>query len=707
MHCTVITASRSRGIGGGLTYETTDASVKPGSRVLVPLRNALVEGIVLAVTEKRAQEDFDVKMVKEVLSNQPLLTEAQIKTLLWVAEYYHCTVRHALSVFLPAPPWNTLAEHPETFYKVQEVETATRGTKQKLVTEFLAGKEWVMEDELRAATGASRATLKALEEKGVVAREERMHTPLSPHSPASLQSPTLTTDQESAYQSIKKNSHPSLLFGVTGSGKTEVYAALIADALREGKGAILLVPEILLTEHIIGRFEELLGGREKIAILHSRLTNAERRSEWRRVRRGDARLVIGSRSALFAPVDKLGVIIMDEEHEWTYKNEQTPRYHARETAEVLARNADAKFLMGTATPSLESWSRTKSGTYHLARLPKRYKDAALPTVRVIDLADAAFGKQYPFTEPLIDAIRERLARGEQSVLFLNRRGVASALLCLQCRRRVVSASSQKPFTVHRSGQGRAFLLDHTSGERSDMPALCPHCSSARLHAVGAGTQKIEDLLTQIFPNARLLRADSDTLTHPEHMRLLLKKMREGSADILLGTQSVVKGLDLPEVTLAAVLVADVGLSLPHFRAGERIFQLLTQLTGRSGRTKPGEVIIQTFRPGAPEIEFASRHETEAYLEQELKLRLYSSYPPATRMLRLVTKKGAAKAEELRRACEETSQKKDLRLVVSAAPTLFGGGSTWHVLVRGANPTAVIPSLDLEGVTLDVDPLDCV
>ena len=282
------------------------------------------------------------------------------------------------------------------------------------------------------------------------------------------------------------------------------------------------------------------------------------------------------------------------------------------------------------------------------------------------------------------------------------------MICLDCRRRMVSPESNLPFTLHRDAQGKPYLLDHTSGIRAEIPSTCPGCGSTRLHAMGAGTQRIEELLAQQFPYARLLRADSDTLTHPEHIRLLLKNMREGKADILLGTQSVVKGLDLPGITLAAVLIADVGLSLPHFRSGERIFQLLTQLTGRSGRAQPGEVIIQTFRPEAPEVMLAASHNTQKFLDDELLLRIKAGYPPAQQIIRfIVREEGATRAQSLCRECKNISEKIKQDITVHAAPMLFGGGNKWHVLLRGKNPEAVLGKLDLTGVIVDVDPVECV
>ncbi len=428
-----------------------------------------------------------------------------------------------------------------------------------------------------------------------------------------------------------------------------------------------------------------------------------------RIRSGEAALVIGSRSALFAPCAKLGIVIIDEEHEWTYKNEQTPRYHARETAETLCEFAGAKLVLGTATPSLETWSRVKNGRYHMARLPERYMNQALPTVKIIDLATITFGSHYPFSPSLISAMQDRLDRKEQTILFLNRRGVASAILCLKCRRRLVSPTSQLPFTLHKNSFGKPHLLDHFSGMSVDLPAACPHCGAHDLLPIGAGTQKLEDSIATLFPAARILRADSDTLQYPEQMRTLLKKMHDREADILFGTQSVVKGLDLPGVTLAAVMIADIGLSLPHFRAGERVFQLLTQLTGRSGRAQPGEVIIQTFRPDATEVVAASQHRTEEYLEAELKLRVQLHYPPSTQMIRFIVRaEGAeARAKKLHASILRFIASEKIEAQAMVAPTLFGGGTVWHVLLRSQYLRSLLPKIDLTDVVIDVDPIDCI
>ena len=651
----------------------------------VPLRKKLVEGIVVEISEEKPEGDYDMREIAEVLGDAPLLSEEQINIARWIADYYLCSLRQALSPFLPGAKWGKLV------------------------------------------SGSKNQELRIKNEK-----EKKAPILKSPNSQFLIPNsqPILTPRQTAAYTVIKSDPRPTLLFGITGSGKTEIYAALIRDAIAGGKSAILLLPEILLTENFIERFQKLVSP-DAISIMHSKLTPAARRKEWKRIASGEIRLVIGSRSALFSPMQNLGLIIIDEEHEWTYKNEQAPRYHAKTVAEALcglhenaAENPKSqapnpkqipntkyqipKLVLGSATPSLESWHAAKTGKYQLVELPERYGEAALPTVRVIDLAEVHFGKYYPLSPTLLEAIRIRLDRGEQSVLFLNRRGFATNLLCKECRYRFEEPETKLPYTIHRRG-ALPHLLSHHTGEELPLPEKCPKCGSQSLLELGAGTQRIELLLAELFPSARILRADSDTLRSPEEMRTLLGKMKEGQADILLGTQSVVKGLDLPSVTLAAVLLADVGLSLPHFRAGERVFQLLTQLAGRSGRRDPGEVIIQTFRPQAMEVALAAKHDVRAYLERELLEREKAHYPPDTDLVRFVFS-GSDAAVKSKMFLEEwerkTKNEKPITWRASRAPSLFGGGKIWHVFLRGKGVRELLKNKPKFDGIVDIDPVEC-
>ena len=424
MKCTVLTSSQSSGISEGLSYEAGSHNVEIGSHVFVPLRGKIIEGLVTKISEKNSNESYELKAVQSLAQEKPLLTKAQIQTLEWMSDYYYCSPRQALRVFLPSAPWNDLRPQDVVGYTKGSSEIEVRGNKQLAIIETLTHSDWMSLDALRETTGASLTSIRSLEEKGVI-RKKVVKEQVQLTTPT-IHSPTLTKDQAKVVEEINTTKKPTLLFGITGSGKTEVYAALIEQTVKKGKQAILLVPEILLTEHSIQRFEKLLD-REHIAILHSKLTPAAKRKEWKRIHSGQVSLVIGSRSALFAPLSDLGLVILDEEHEWTYKNEQTPRYHARETAEALCAFSGANLVLGSATPSLESWQKMKDGKYALSQLSERYLGNTLPTVRIIDLVQTEFSNHYPFSPSLLNAIEDRLHAGEQSVLFLNRRGNASAL----------------------------------------------------------------------------------------------------------------------------------------------------------------------------------------------------------------------------------------------------------------------------------------
>jgi primosomal protein N' (replication factor Y) len=399
------------------------------------------------------------------------------------------------------------------------------------------------------------------------------------------------------------------------------------------------------------------------------------------------------------------LVIIEEEQKWTYKSEKAQRYHARDTAEVLCRESHSKLVLGTGTPSLEAWAKVKGGQFHLATLDAGFSQ---PRVDVIDLTAATPSALYPFTPPLVEAIRERLAKHEQIILFLNRRGLASALLCFECRRRLLSPESQLPYTLHEDDSGKQLLVDHTTGITAPIPARCPSCGGADLRPIGAGTQRIERIVHSLFPSARLLRADRDVLHHPREMQRLLAAMERGEADILIGTQTVLKGLSLPRVTLAAVIVSDIGLSLPDFRAGERVFQCLCRLSQWSAESARRQVLIQTFCPLSPEISFGAQGAIEAYLDQELCVRFSTGYPPAEQMVRIILRgeNTPQRAQLLSAHVQEVTRKRGTSVKVSCAPTFFGGGRIWQVLLRGSDLQKVLKELDLTGVSIDVDPIEC-
>ena len=431
--------------------------------------------------------------------------------------------------------------------------------------------------------------------------------------------------RDAVVSAIGSHQPPFLLQGITGSGKTEVYLQIIQGALDKGKTAILLVPEISLTPQMTERFIARFG--EKVAILHSGLSNGEKYDEWRKVERGDAQVVVGARSAIFAPLKNLGVMIIDEEHEATYKQDSNPRYHARDVALLRAQYNQAALVLGSATPSLESRARAGKGVYQHLRLTQRANPlATIPEVQVIDFRDyIGQNETSNFTPPLLEAIQDRLAKKEQVVLMLNRRGYSSFVMCRECGTVDTCPNCDISLTLHMDTK---TMNCHYCGFSKDIPQVCPNCKSRSIRYYGTGTQKAYDELAELFPHARILRMDVDTTRKKGSHQALLDQFGRGEADILLGTQMIAKGLDFPNVTLVGVLNADTALNLPDFRSSERTFQLLTQVAGRSGRAeKAGQVLIQSYNPQHYAIRFAKDQDYEGFYAYEMGIRRQLGYPP--------------------------------------------------------------------------------
>lgn len=431
--------------------------------------------------------------------------------------------------------------------------------------------------------------------------------------------------RDAVVSAIGSHQAPFLLQGITGSGKTEIYLQIIQGTLDKGKTAILLVPEISLTPQMTERFIARFG--EKVAILHSGLSNGEKYDEWRKVERGDAQVVVGARSAIFAPLKNLGVMIIDEEHEATYKQDSNPRYHAREVAILRAQYNQAALVLGSATPSLESRARAGKGVYQHLRLTKRANPlATIPEVQVIDFRDyIGQNETSNFTPPLLEAIQDRLAKKEQVVLMLNRRGYSSFVMCRECGTVDTCPNCDISLTLHMDTK---TMNCHYCGFSKDIPQVCPNCKSRSIRYYGTGTQKAYDELTELFPQARILRMDVDTTRKKGSHQALLDQFGRGEADILLGTQMIAKGLDFPNVTLVGVLNADTALNLPDFRSSERTFQLLTQVAGRAGRAeKAGQVLIQSYNPQHYAIRYAKEQDYEGFYAYEMGIRRQLGYPP--------------------------------------------------------------------------------
>lgn len=440
---------------------------------------------------------------------------------------------------------------------------------------------------------------------------------------------TLTSEQENAYDhindSIVNEKHEVfLLKGITGSGKTEIYLQTIAQVLEKGQGALMLVPEISLTPQMVHRFKSRFG--EDVAVLHSGLSNNEKYDEWRKIERGEAHVVVGARSSIFAPIENLGIIIIDEEHETSYKQEETPRYHARDVAVWRAKYHACPVVLGSATPSLESRARALKNVYTLLELKERANQKALPEVNVVDMREEmSKGNRSTFSTELQENIKDRIQKGEQSVLLLNRRGYSSFIMCRDCGFVLECPNCDISQTLHMDTK---TMKCHYCGHEENIPRVCPNCESPSIRYYGTGTQKVEQELNKIIPESKIIRMDVDTTRRKGAHEKLLSKFENKKANILLGTQMIAKGLDFPNVTLVGVLNADTSLSLPDFRSAERTFQLLTQVSGRAGRGEvDGDVIVQSFNPNHYAIQFAKHHDYDSFFKKEMNLRHLSDYSP--------------------------------------------------------------------------------
>lgn len=634
----------------------------PGAMVRVPFGSRELDAIVLGVSGTSSWTNGALKRIKGVASGDPPLTPELVELAGWMSRYYIAPVELCVKAMLP--PVVRDGVEKDSFARVLVVKAAPDAGKiaesihatarQKEILGRLAGGEELLAGFCRA-WHVSQATIRSMQSAGLVQVETRIRRrdPLEGRRIAPSFPLPLSKEQAAALEKVfleiaKSGNHgldaprPVLLRGVTASGKTEVYLQAIAKILENGFGAIVLVPEISLTPQTIRRFVSRFG--EVVAVIHSRLSAGERHDEWHRIRSGAARVVVGPRSALFAPVRPLGLIVVDEEHEQSYKQDETPRYNARDVAVMRARIEHCAVLLGSATPSLESWHNAKLGKYVLAEMPHRAVAASMPRVSVVDMREEVLrneGRLPVFSEPLISAIRERLSLGEQTMLLLNRRGFAPTVSCEDCGRVETCSECSVAMTLHSADN---VLRCHVCGAWRPVPAVCSECGSSKLRRGGVGTQRVEEVAKKLFPSAKIARMDLDVTTRKRSHEEILADFRTGKTDILIGTQMIAKGLDFPRVTLAAILGADSSLAIPDFRASERTFQLLAQMAGRSGRgERPGDVIIQTFSPGHPAIECARTEDFITFATQELRDREQLAYPPFSH-LDCITLRGADRAE---------------------------------------------------------------
>ncbi len=571
--------------------------------------------------------------------------------------------------------------------------------------------------ELRTSVSATPALLRSMRDKGLVELCERRvwRKGMAARTTGEEIVPLLTAEQCEALipiqQGLENGSYSEhLLFGVTGSGKTELYLRATQVALDQGRQVVCLVPEIGLAAQAVKRFSSRFPGR--VALLHSGLSVGRQLDEWERVQTGASDIVVGPRSALFAPLEKPGLIILDEEHEWTYKQDEVaPRYHARDVARELARITGAVLLQGSATPDIETFHRAAAGDAHLSELPSRIGGgAALPPVDVIDMRDELrHGNPSLFSRTLISTMSEVLARSEQVLLFLNRRGTATLVQCRRCSY-VFMCPRCSVSLAHHAARNR--LLCHRCNYSMPVPDRCSQCGSQRLRFVGVGTQRVVDEVRSFHPDARIIRWDSDVPASTRGGPELQDAVLGGQADVIVGTQMVAKGHDFPGVTLVGVVSADVGLSIPDYRSSERVFQLLCQAAGRAGRgIKPGRVIVQTYEPENYVVSTAASHDYRAFYEAEIRYRRETFYPPFCSMVRLVFShvnedRCRRETERVRLELDRRAEDTDLR-ITGPSPAFvqrLRGRYRWHITVRGSWPTAVLINLNLpRGWVVDVDP----
>ena len=621
-----------------------EGTICVGDRILVPFGNkkTLEEGFVIGLKEK---SDFKVKDIASIQDGIKL-TKDNIELAKLMARRYFCNISDCIKLMLPPGTSSKILENRIkdktlnfVYLKkdIEEIEEdienrVIKSEKQKRVLNFLIQNEVIQTVELEILTDTTNAVLKALEKKEYIEIVEQK-VERNPFVNKEIKPTTnlkLTDEQHEAFESINKaiinNEYKeALLYGVTGSGKTEIYLQLIGEVLKKEKTAIILVPEISLTPQMVDRFIARFG-ENKIAVLHSKLSIGERYDQWNRIKKGDCKIVIGARSAIFAPLENLGLIVIDEEHDSSYKSETNPRYNAKELAGYIARKNNIPLVLGTATPDINTYYKAQIGQIELLQLTKRANQSTLPDVEIIDLRqELANGNRSILSTKLYEEIEENFKNKKQTILFLNRRGYSTFVMCRECGYTIKCKNCNITMTYHSKDNK---LKCHYCGHEQKNVTECPECKSKNIKYFGTGTQRLEQEINKLFPNTSTIRMDVDTVTKKNSHEEILNKFKNENIDILIGTQMVVKGHHFPNVTLVGVIAADSSLYLEDYRSNERTFQILTQVAGRAGREKlPGKVIIQTYNPENFAIECSQKQDYDIFYETEIELRKQLKYPP--------------------------------------------------------------------------------
>ncbi|MBQ8091959.1 MAG: primosomal protein N' [Clostridia bacterium] len=652
MYCQVIVDIAHEDVDRVFIYRIPEGlTLEVGMRVHVPFGNRKsIEGIVVEITDSCDLPEARIKDVKEALEDYPAVLPELIGIAQYIKAHSFCTLTQALRLMYPAQmrgqrihekkqqAVQLLLNEEKTY--TEALEKQKRAPRRYAILEELHGTEngEMLVSELCERLGNCRDALRNLEKSQYVSvyEKELQRKPYTEIESLSAKDPVLTEQQQSVLEkiipAIDNGKGQFLLYGVTGSGKTEVFIRAVRHTARQGKTAIVLVPEIALTPQMVSWFRSRFG--EDAAVLHSRLSIGERYDEWRRIRRGEVHVVIGARSAIFAPLSNIGLIIVDEEHEQSYSSDRTPQYDARVIGQQRCLRSRAVLLLASATPSMRSFALAGRGDYTLLEMPERVKGRSLPDVHIIDMRkELSMGNKSVFSGQLLTGLTRCIERGKQAILFVNRRGYATFVSCRNCGYVVHCEHCDVTMTFHSVGN---VLRCHYCGQEMPVPEICPECGSTHIKYFGVGTQRVEDEVHKYFPGVATLRMDNDTTQQKDAHAILLERFRRHEAQVMIGTQMIAKGLDFPDVTMVGIVAADAMLNLPDYRAAERTFQLLTQVAGRAGRAETkGEVFLQTYAPEHYSIQTASRQDYRAFYESEMARRRQTKYPPFTVIVRNV------------------------------------------------------------------------
>ena len=637
MYAEIILNSEAIEIDRPFTYKVPldmEQKVKVGQMVRVPfgVRSKPVEGFILDLKEEEIKVSFKIKNILSVENEEPVITEEDLKLINFLREEYLCKYIDAIRLLIPVGILKGAKSKSRSVivYIDDNLESIKNSDGYLEVINFIkrnTGK--YTKSELTKEHGVSLYKLNKLIEHGLIKSEKEIVFRYNTREYNKDVEKKLTAEQSMAIEAIEDSEENLILLkGVTGSGKTEVYMRLVEKVLTEGKSAIVLVPEIALTPQMIERFKGRFGSN--VALFHSKLSDGERFDEWYRVKEGKASLIIGARSAIFLPARKLGLIIIDEEHENTYKSDQNPKYQTKEVAEFISKLKGCKVILGSATPTIESYYRAISGEMKLVELNHRIDNRPMPEMKLVDMREELrSGNKSIFSRRLYASMQQKLEKGEQIILFLNRRGFSTFVSCRSCGYVFDCENCDISMTYHKNG----FLVCHYCGKTKKQPNLCPKCGSKYVKFFGAGTERVEEEVRKYLKNAKILRMDVDTTRAKDSHEKIYNAFKAGEADILIGTQMVSKGLDFPNVTLVGILSADMSLNLPDYRAAERSFQIITQVAGRAGRgEKEGEVIVQTYTPEHYSLQYAKKYDYEDFYEKEFTIRAMMGYPPFGRIL---------------------------------------------------------------------------